>query len=160
MCDRPIVLLSAGMRLSAQRNTQRTALRLLEQLPLTPLWWLRWAAHAAVFFLVDLGGGVYAQKCYDPDCRHFRSAWLPLPAAVASQLHISTRKPARSAGHPATCECTECQLVAFDRNPKYGPKSGITRHLRARRALDLSLGLSDGLAQLILGQKDAAYDIK
>eukprot|EP00873_Tetraselmis_striata_P037101 jgi/Tetstr1/457365/TSEL_043968.t1 len=113
-----------------------------------------------VFFLVDLGGGVYAQKCYDPDCRHFRSAWLPLPAAVASQLHISTRKPARSAGHPATCECTKCQLVAFDRNPKYGPKSGITRHQRARRALDLSLGLSDGLAQLILGQKDAAYDIK
>ncbi|CAL8469241.1 g8782 [Coccomyxa elongata] len=37
--------------------------------------------HASnhVFFVVSLSEGQYAQKCYDPDCAHFRSAWMPLP---------------------------------------------------------------------------------
>lgn len=32
-----------------------------------------------VFFVVSLAEGRYAQKCHDPDCAHFRSAWMPLP---------------------------------------------------------------------------------
>jgi hypothetical protein len=37
--------------------------------------------HASnhVFFVVSLRDGQFAQKCYDPDCSHFRSAWMPLP---------------------------------------------------------------------------------
>ncbi|EIE21146.1 hypothetical protein COCSUDRAFT_43486 [Coccomyxa subellipsoidea C-169] len=37
--------------------------------------------HASnhVFFVVSMSEGQYAQKCYDPDCAHFRSAWMPLP---------------------------------------------------------------------------------
>ena len=37
--------------------------------------------HASnhVFFVISLSEGQYAQKCYDPDCAHFRSAWMPLP---------------------------------------------------------------------------------
>lgn len=32
-----------------------------------------------VFFVVALAEGRYAQKCHDPECAHFRSAWMPLP---------------------------------------------------------------------------------
>ena len=33
----------------------------------------------AVFFIVDLEKRVYAQKCFDPECRSYRSPWHPLP---------------------------------------------------------------------------------
>jgi hypothetical protein len=32
-----------------------------------------------VYFVANFSGGVYAQKCHDPDCSRFRSAWMPLP---------------------------------------------------------------------------------
>lgn len=37
--------------------------------------------HASnhVFFVLDLAAGRWAQKCHDPDCARFRSAWAPLP---------------------------------------------------------------------------------
>ncbi|KAI3435784.1 hypothetical protein D9Q98_001842 [Chlorella vulgaris] len=36
--------------------------------------------HASnhVFFVLDFAAGIYAQKCHDPDCSRFRSAWMPL----------------------------------------------------------------------------------
>jgi hypothetical protein len=37
-------------------------------------------AHA-----VDLGRGVYCQRCYDPECRHYRSQLMPLPADAWQQ---------------------------------------------------------------------------
>ena len=38
--------------------------------------------HASnhVFFVLDLAAGRCAQKCHDPECASFRSAWTPLPA--------------------------------------------------------------------------------
>lgn len=35
-----------------------------------------------LLFAVDLAGGVYYQKCYDPECRNYRSNLMPLPTAV------------------------------------------------------------------------------
>ncbi|EFN54394.1 hypothetical protein CHLNCDRAFT_135708 [Chlorella variabilis] len=35
-----------------------------------------------VFFVADFLGGTYTQKCHDPDCAHFRSAWMPLTAEL------------------------------------------------------------------------------
>jgi hypothetical protein len=32
-----------------------------------------------VYYLVDLRGGTWHQRCYDPDCRHYRSPLMPLP---------------------------------------------------------------------------------
>jgi hypothetical protein len=31
---------------------------------------------------VDLSAGVYYQKCYDPECRHYRSNYMPLPTEI------------------------------------------------------------------------------
>uniref|UniRef100_A0A383WFI1 DNA-directed primase/polymerase protein n=1 Tax=Tetradesmus obliquus TaxID=3088 RepID=A0A383WFI1_TETOB len=35
-----------------------------------------------IYYVVDLREGVFYQKCYDPECRSYRSACMPLPAAV------------------------------------------------------------------------------
>ena len=41
-------------------------------------------AHSSnyVYFVVNLRNAQYAQKCHDPECAHFRSAWMPLPRAL------------------------------------------------------------------------------
>ena len=36
-------------------------------------------ARNHVFFVLNLATGQFAQKCHDPECAHFRSAWMPLP---------------------------------------------------------------------------------
>ncbi|KAK9811730.1 hypothetical protein WJX72_009209 [[Myrmecia] bisecta] len=35
-----------------------------------------------VYYVVNFVEGAYAQKCHDPDCSSFRSAWMPLPAEL------------------------------------------------------------------------------
>lgn len=32
-----------------------------------------------IYYVVDLRGGSWCQKCYDPECRHYRSPLAPLP---------------------------------------------------------------------------------
>jgi DNA-directed primase/polymerase protein len=46
-------------------------------------------AHSSnnVYFVVDLRAGQLAQKCHDPDCCGFRSAWVPLPAEIGRLEH-------------------------------------------------------------------------
>lgn len=41
-------------------------------------------AHCSnyIYFVVNLRNAQYAQKCHDPECAHFRSAWMPLPRAL------------------------------------------------------------------------------
>ncbi|KAG7669947.1 hypothetical protein Ndes2437B_g06151 [Nannochloris sp. 'desiccata'] len=39
-----------------------------------------------VYFVANFSGGVYAQKCHDPDCSRFRSAWMPLPKEMCLDL--------------------------------------------------------------------------
>jgi hypothetical protein len=36
-----------------------------------------------VFYVVDLQAGLWMQKCYDPECRDYRSPTTPLPPALA-----------------------------------------------------------------------------
>eukprot|EP00873_Tetraselmis_striata_P020119 jgi/Tetstr1/440383/TSEL_028717.t1 len=52
----------------------------------------RWCANIGrahksngVFYVVDFQSGCWFQKCYDPECRHFRSGAMPLPAALVPQ---------------------------------------------------------------------------
>lgn len=47
-----------------------------------------------VFFVLDFScsgfsGGSFCQKCYDPDCRGYRSPWAPLPAEVWQQRRLA-----------------------------------------------------------------------
>ncbi|KAK9846112.1 hypothetical protein WJX84_012061, partial [Apatococcus fuscideae] len=35
-----------------------------------------------IYFLVKFAEGVWAQKCHDPACADFRSAWMPLPSGL------------------------------------------------------------------------------
>jgi hypothetical protein len=47
-----------------------------------------------VFFVLDFStnsysGGSYCQKCYDPDCRGYRSSWAPLPHEVWQQQRLT-----------------------------------------------------------------------
>jgi hypothetical protein len=37
-----------------------------------------------VFYVVDLQAGLWMQKCYDPECRGYRSPTTPLPPALAA----------------------------------------------------------------------------
>lgn len=48
---------------------------------------MRWVLLPAV----DLAGGVYYQKCYDPDCRNYRSNCMPLPTAVWQKYKQQTQ---------------------------------------------------------------------
>lgn len=46
-----------------------------------------------VFYVLDFScvgnnGGVFCQKCYDPDCRGYRSPWSPLPPEVWQQQRL------------------------------------------------------------------------
>lgn len=49
----------------------------------------RWCANVGrahksngIYFVVDLRRGVWSQRCYDPDCRRFRSDLAPVPPDV------------------------------------------------------------------------------
>ena len=44
------------------------------------------------FYVVDLLGGTWHQKCYDPDCRAYRSPIMPLPAPILAGLHAARRQ--------------------------------------------------------------------
>lgn len=46
-----------------------------------------------VFYVVDLEAGLWCQRCYDPDCRHWRSPFNALPDGV----HASCRRAAAAA---------------------------------------------------------------
>lgn len=49
-----------------------------------------------IYFLVDLSKHEMQQRCYDPECRHFRSAPIPIP------LHVDLgRRAGREAGMPS-----------------------------------------------------------
>lgn len=50
---------------------------------------------------VDLAGGVYYQKCYDPECRNYRSNYMPLPTALWQQYR---QQPACQQGHSQQAE--------------------------------------------------------
>lgn len=39
-----------------------------------------------IYYVVDLRGGSWCQKCYDPDCRHYRSPLAPLPLHLLGLL--------------------------------------------------------------------------
>eukprot|EP00803_Ostreobium_quekettii_P005423 evm.model.scf_298.12 EVM.evm.TU.scf_298.12 scf_298:77793-83662(-) len=39
-----------------------------------------------IFYVVDLQAGHWYQKCYDPDCRHYRSELRPLPQDLWNQV--------------------------------------------------------------------------
>ncbi len=39
-----------------------------------------------VYFVANFSEGVYAQKCHDPDCSRFRSAWMPLPEELCLEV--------------------------------------------------------------------------
>lgn len=44
-----------------------------------------------VYYVLDFScttGGAFCQKCYDPDCKGFRSPWTPLPAEVWQQQRL------------------------------------------------------------------------
>ena len=45
--------------------------------------------HASnhAYIVLSLCSGQYAQKCYDPDCAGFRSAWMPLPPDLVLRTH-------------------------------------------------------------------------
>lgn len=47
---------------------------------------------------VELSAGVYYQKCYDPECRHYRSHLMPLPTDVwHAYKHLAVAPPGGSA---------------------------------------------------------------
>ena len=44
---------------------------------------------AGIFVSVDLKAGVWQQRCYDPDCRDYRSPAMPIPAdALKMPRHV------------------------------------------------------------------------
>ena len=47
-----------------------------------------------------LQGGVWYQKCYDPECRSYRSEVMPLPPAIMQRLHTEGAAQALDSGHP------------------------------------------------------------
>ena len=42
-----------------------------------------------IFYVVDLLAATWHQKCYDPDCRAWRSPIMPLPAEIVARLHAA-----------------------------------------------------------------------
>ena len=54
----------------------------------------RWCGHVGrqhksngIYFTVDLVRGTWAQRCFDPDCRGYRSPVMPLPGHVMGEVH-------------------------------------------------------------------------
>lgn len=47
---------------------------------------------AGIFLVVDTHAALWYQKCYDPDCRHFRSEAMPLPPDVLQTLQPAANR--------------------------------------------------------------------
>ncbi|CAH9140909.1 unnamed protein product [Cuscuta epithymum] len=62
-----------------------------------------------VMYVVDLRRGVYYQKCYDPDCRGYRSPLRPVPGNVMAHCSLSF-------GLEVSTEDREHTTVATDRD--------------------------------------------
>lgn len=67
----------------------------------------RWCANVGrphksngVFYVVDLHQALWYQKCYDPECRSFRSESLPLPSDVAAELQAAAPPVGGAASAP------------------------------------------------------------
>jgi hypothetical protein len=76
------------------------------------------AADLATAPAVDVNTGVFYQKCYDPECRHYRSETLPLPldAWQACQRVCQQQPPQQGPQVEQGCHvnqpaagCTSCQ---------------------------------------------------
>jgi hypothetical protein len=65
-----------------------------------------------IFYVVDLLAGTWHQKCYDPDCRVWRSPIMPLPAEIVARLHAarSAERCAAEAGAHAAQDSDACML--------------------------------------------------
>ncbi|KAK9831167.1 hypothetical protein WJX74_005824 [Apatococcus lobatus] len=53
-----------------------------------------------IFFVIDLQASVWYQKCYDPECRLYRSEAMPLPLQLAAQLSCIPKTPASAISKP------------------------------------------------------------
>lgn len=77
----------------------------------------RWCANVqrahksnGIYFVVDLRAGVWYQKCFDPECRGFRSEFMPLPPAVWEHCWAQEGEAAQEAGQPPV----QRQQAGFD----------------------------------------------
>ncbi|KAF6261704.1 hypothetical protein COO60DRAFT_1699647 [Scenedesmus sp. NREL 46B-D3] len=50
-----------------------------------------------IYYVADLREGTYYQKCYDPECRSYRSACMPLPSHVWQQCRQHAAEDASAA---------------------------------------------------------------
>lgn len=46
-----------------------------------------------IYYVVDLAAGTWWQKCFDSDCRHYRSEMMPLPPHVLPPASAATTPP-------------------------------------------------------------------
>ena len=61
-------------------------------------------------------------------------------------------------GYASACTCDFCGLQRFDRDPSFGPKIGITRHGRLKRAIRLDLRPDEDQRLLVLKYDDVEYE--
>lgn len=49
-----------------------------------------------VYIVVDLSAGLWWQKCFDPDCRAYRSETMPLPPGLVPSPQPASHSPPSS----------------------------------------------------------------
>lgn len=52
------------------------------------------------YYLLDFASGQFCQKCYDPDCAGYRSAYAPLPPGVWQRERVEGDLAAAAAAAP------------------------------------------------------------
>lgn len=81
-----------------------------------------------VYYIVDLRGGYFYQKCHDPECRAYRSALMPLPEDVAASINEQLGKESTdAAGDQAAQAMTEDEiyLQALEQFEAAGGLAGV-----------------------------------
>lgn len=58
-----------------------------------------------IYYVVDLRGGSWCQKCYDPECRHYRSPLAPLPPHLLGPAPPALPANAQALQQPAGQPC-------------------------------------------------------
>lgn len=101
---------------------------------------------------VDLHAGVYYQKCYDPECRHYRSNTMPLPGNIWQAYRHLEQQPGQQDQH--------VQDHHQRRQQQQAPSLPVAQQLQAVRSEGAAAAAGEDAAQASAaadGEEDEGY---
>lgn len=104
---------------------------------------------------------MWYQKCYDPECRGYRSDIMPLPQEIMARLRLEQKHPL--AKPPCEAECLEEAALPEQRRDSIAPCTGATGpsavQIESRRGAEGSSTVVDALVASVKGPVGGAMGV-